>query len=61
MTDRFTCEHCGGTFEKEWTDDEAQAEADDLWGSALGDDPAVISENGFQSMIAWTRKTGRLP
>jgi len=26
MAEMFTCEHCGGTFEKAWSDDEAGAE-----------------------------------
>lgn len=31
MAETFTCEECGGTFDKEWTDDEALDEANELW------------------------------
>lgn len=30
MSDRFTCENCGGTYRKAWSDAEAHAEADEV-------------------------------
>lgn len=51
----FDCVQCGGTFDKAWSDEDAQAEADELWGDALGDDPAVVCDDCFQVM------TGAVP
>jgi hypothetical protein len=33
-TEEFTCYCCGGTFTKEWTDEEAMAEYRDNFGKA---------------------------
>lgn len=50
MTDTYTCEQCGGTFEKGWTDEEAQAEAERLWGEGGPDDPATVCDDCFNAM-----------
>ena len=34
VSDTFTCDECGGTFPKDWSDDEANAEAESMWGVA---------------------------
>lgn len=31
MTNKYTCEACGGTFEAAWTEAEAKAEADAVY------------------------------
>lgn len=50
--DTFTCAHCGGTFEKDWSEEEkAAAEAADLWGITPDDDDAVtVCDDCFQQM-----------
>jgi hypothetical protein len=46
----FTCAACGGTFPNAWTDAEAQAEAEELFGDDLGEDPAVVCDECYQMM-----------
>lgn len=48
----FTCDSCGETFPKGWSDEEARAEADELFGDDLGDDPAVVCDDCFNAMTA---------
>jgi hypothetical protein len=54
----FTCECCGGTFPKAWTDEEAQAEAA---ASGFVDDLVVICDDCFEATWPglWYRATGR--
>jgi hypothetical protein len=33
MSETFTCDQCGGVFEKQWSDEEAMAEAASFVGS----------------------------
>lgn len=60
MTDTFTCAHCGGTFPKAWTDEEAQAEADNQWADELGAgmDMAVICDDCYQRFMGWAKNEG---
>lgn len=53
--DCFTCDACGGTFEKGWTDAEARAEAD-----ALGfDGPyGTLCDDCHVEFMAWARRKG---
>ena len=54
----FTCENCGGVFNLETTDDEADAEAERLFGvknahSKVGsgdDDMAIICDDCWKSL-----------
>ena len=46
MTDIYTCAHCGGTFEKAWSDEEAAAESLSIWGKL--DDPTTICDDCWQ-------------
>ena len=48
---QFTCAHCGGTFEKEWSDDEAMAEAAANWGDKL-EDPVPVCDDCYRAMTA---------
>lgn len=50
MAETFTCAVCDGTFEKEWTDEEAMAEATGIFGDQLGDDPEVVCDDCFNKM-----------
>jgi hypothetical protein len=50
---QFTCEHCGGTFIKDWSEDEAVAEKDrDYPGVALKD-CGVICDDCYQEFQKW--------
>jgi len=48
MGDMFTCENCNGTFEKAWTDKEAEAEAIKEYGNL--DDMAMVCDDCWKAM-----------
>lgn len=54
MGDTYTCENCGGTFEKIQSDQEAMEEAVDLFGDLATGDLAVVCQDCFDDM----RKAG---
>lgn len=43
----FKCEHCGGVFEKEWSDEEAKAEHDKLFPGHSIETAALICDDCF--------------
>lgn len=45
VTETFTCELCGRAFDKEWSDDEAQAEAAEAFGDV--DEWAVVCDDCY--------------
>jgi len=49
--DQYTCALCGGTFDKGWSEEEAEAEAKLLWGDMPEEDREVICDTCFQSEI----------
>lgn len=55
MTDKtFTCAACGETFECAWTDEEAEVEAAERFGShpdAWREGAAVICDDCYQKMV----------
>lgn len=53
----FECANCHGVFPKAWSDEEAQAEADEVWGAAL-DDPVEVCDDCYQRMMGWGERTG---
>jgi hypothetical protein len=55
----FICEECGKVCTSSWTDDEAQAEAHQLWGDVPDADLAIICDDCFQELMAW--KSGHRP
>jgi hypothetical protein len=57
MTETFVCAHCGGVFDKAWTDEEARAEADALWTTAemSAEGEAEICDDCFQKFMSWRR------
>ena len=48
MADTFTCEQCGLSFVKAWTDKEAEAEALAEYGDL--EDMAIICDNCWRKM-----------
>ena len=55
MTDlKYTCDLCHETFIKGWSDEEAKAEADELWTAEeqSREGMAVICEDCFQRFMA---------
>ena len=52
----YTCERCGGTFKKGWSDEEAIAEATALFPAghiAAPEDQATVCDPCFQEIMAW--------
>ncbi len=45
----FTCAQCGETFLTAWSEEEAQSEADELWGDHDGP-REVVCDDCFQSI-----------
>jgi len=50
----YRCAACGGTFEEAWTDEEANAEARDVFGMDHEQDPtmALVCDDCYKAMIA---------
>lgn len=56
VSDDFTCAHCGGTFMKAWSDEEAQAEAEELFEpDELLDDPVLVCD------VCWNKMRTEYP
>ena len=55
MSDKFTCNACHETFDKEWTDEEAAEEAKERWGitDIHSSGVAVMCDQCYDSMNAW--------
>ena len=54
----YTCERCGGTFTKGWSDEEALAEAQDLFPAAHiaePDDQATVCDPCYREIMAWAQ------
>lgn len=48
----FTCDACGETFPKAWSDEEAHAEAEEVFPDGVGDDPAMVCDDCYEQMTA---------
>lgn len=46
----YTCERCHQEFEYGWTEEEATAEADALFGPLDPDDIAIVCDDCYQAM-----------
>lgn len=52
----YTCERCGGTFEKVRSDEEALDEARSLWTpETMADEQAVICDPCFREFMEWAQ------
>ncbi len=50
--DTFTCARCGNTYEKEWSDEEAAAEAAATWSPAELESQATVCDDCYQALMA---------
>jgi rubredoxin len=50
---QFTCDNCGETYDCEWSDEEAQAEAVSTFG--VIDDPAIVCDDCYQKLMGWLK------
>lgn len=44
----YTCAMCGGVFESDWSDEDALAEKDALWGDTPVDECDVVCDDCWQ-------------
>jgi hypothetical protein len=52
----FTCARCGTVHEKGWSDEEAMAEAEDLWTpETMADPQAIVCDDCFREFMEWAR------
>ena len=52
----FTCERCGGTWEKVRSDEEALTEAESLWTpETMAHPQAIICDDCFGEFMEWAR------
>jgi len=49
--DYFTCEACGKTYLKSWSDEEAKKEMKDIWGEIPPEERAIICDD------CWKKRT----
>ena len=50
ITNEFKCCACNGVFEKEWTDEEAEKEKDELFGGIPLEDCDLVCDDCFKKM-----------
>lgn len=46
----YTCARCGKSFESDWTDEEAQAEAAEKFDAEELEDAAVVCDDCYKTM-----------
>jgi len=50
----YTCEYCGGTFQRTWTDEESLAQTKADFGIHVRpDDAAIICDDCYKAITAW--------
>lgn len=55
-SNEFRCTACKGIFEKGWSEEEAQKEADEIWGEIPEDEKVIICDDCFNSVSLETTK-----
>ena len=56
MSKTFTCNHCGGVFESNWTEEEAKAEQHKNWGDIPDEDMVQICDDCYQKFMGWAKE-----
>lgn len=59
MADTYTCEGCGGTFPKGWTDEEAEAEYEKLYGKPMGEARGILCDHCDRMFKLWLDENKR--
>jgi len=57
----YTCDHCGGTFTSERSQDEVNQEAKDLYGvNEASTDPSMaeVCDDCFREFVMWAKQNG---
>lgn len=56
LGDPFTCDNCGATYTKIWSDEEAMAEAESLYPAEdLEEGTGIVCDPCFQVIMAWAQ------
>lgn len=53
MADTFKCERCKGTFEKAWSDAEADAEMREVFGALSDEERATVCDDCYREVGAF--------
>ena len=61
MSDTFTCQGCGETFRKGWTDADALAELAERWPGVAPEDCGLLCDACAQKFEAWFAARGAEP
>jgi DNA-directed RNA polymerase subunit RPC12/RpoP len=51
----YTCDNCKQLFESGWSEDDAQAESERLWGKRDPREMSVICDDCFKLFMKWRR------
>lgn len=57
---KYTCANCGRTFNKGWSDEEAEAEAVEAFG-AVPDDPVLLCDDCYEELMRWWQRVKDMP
>jgi hypothetical protein len=58
---QYRCGCCGGIFDKGRSDNEARAEAERIFGTALhagGEPPVIVCDDCYTAFMAWAKERG---
>ncbi len=47
----FRCGHCSNIYEKDWTDEEAIKESNEMFGDCNKNDLAIICDNCYKKLF----------
>lgn len=63
MADEYTCVECKGTFEKAWSDEKAEKEAQALWGHIPPEHQVLICDDCFRrgNFLAFAKHLNKEP
>ena len=59
MSKEFTCEMCQGTFVSTWTEEEAEKEYKDTFGSPSGEERAILCDDCHIEFMKWFETNGK--
>lgn len=48
----YQCAMCGGIFEKEWTDEEAEAELKEIFGDVPKENCGIVCDDCYKKALA---------
>ena len=61
MSDKFTCDSCGRTFPKQWSDEEAFADMMVRSGYIPESERAIVCDECYEMIAAWEESQNSPP